>query len=50
MYRLCKRNRELCNDYGVNISLCTYYVKIMFVPLDYAQFVFAELNWKLGYD
>ena len=23
---------------------------IMFVPLDYAQFMIAEINWKLGND
>ncbi len=50
MYRLCKRKHELCSDYGVSISQCKDYVEIMFVPLDYARFMFAEFNWKLGYD
>ena len=35
---------------GVDVSLCTDYAWIMFVTLDYAQFIFAEFNWKLGYD
>jgi hypothetical protein len=48
MDRLCKRKHELCSVYGVDIYLCTDYVKITFVPLDYAMF--AEFNPKLGYD
>jgi hypothetical protein len=50
MYRLWKSTHEfLCSLYVVNVSLCIDYVWIMFVPLDYAEFFFAEFSWNLSY-
>ena len=47
---LCESKHELCSVYVVKVSLCTDYVRILFVPPDYAQFMFAEFSWNLGYE